>query len=98
MSNFTIHVDEFGSVSLNKPEHAKKYPFFVLGFVFCKNPEQMRKGMARLLIRLCKRKRYHLKTVELKFNLYRALEIRDGGKLMPASEISDQVKKDLGIK
>ena len=54
--------------------------------------------MARLLIRLHKRKRYHLKTVELKFNLYRTLEIRDGGKLMPASEIPDQVKKDLGIK
>ena len=49
--------------------------------------------MARLLIRLHKRKRYHLKTVELKFNLYRTLEIRDGGKLMPASEIPDQVKK-----
>ena len=54
--------------------------------------------MARLLVRLYKRKRYPLKTVELKFNLYRALEIRDGGKLMPASEIPDQVKKDLGIK
>ena len=93
MSNFTIHVDESGSVSLNKPEHVKKYPFFVLGFVFCKNPEQMRKGMARLLIRLHKRKRYHLKTVELKFNLYRALEIQGGGKLIPASEIPDQVKK-----
>ena len=91
-------MDESGSVSLSKPEHAKKYPFFVLGFVFCKNPEQMRKGMARLLIRLYKRKRYHLKTVELKFNLYRTLEIRDGGKLMPASEIPDQVKKDLGMK
>ena len=91
-------MDESGSVSLNKPEHAKKYPFFVLGFVFCKNPEQMRKGMARLLIRLYKRKRYRLKTAELKFNLYRTLEIRDGGKLMPASEILDQVKKDLGIK
>ena len=91
-------MDESGSVSLSKPEHVKKYSFFVLGFVFCKNPEQMRKGMARLLIRLHKRKRYRLKTVELKFNLYRALEIRDGGKLMPASEIPDHVKKDLGIK
>ena len=91
-------MDESGSVSLSKPEHVKKYPFFVLGFVFCKNPEQMRKGMARLLIRLCKRKRYHLKTVELNFSLYRILEIRDGGKLMLASEILDQVKKDLGIK
>ena len=86
-------MDESGSVSLNKPEHVKKYPLFVLGFVFCKNPEQMRKGMARLLIRLCKRKRYHLKTVELKFNLYRTLEIQGGGKLMSASEIPDQVKK-----
>ena len=86
-------MDESGSVSLNKPEHVKKYPFFVLGFVFCKNPEQMRKGMARLLIRLCKRKRYHLKTVELKFNLYCILEIQGGGKLMLASEIPDQVKK-----
>ena len=86
-------MDESGSVSLNKPEHAKKYPFFVLGFVFCKNREQIRKGMARLLIRLYKRKKYHLKTVELKFNLYRALEIQGGGKLMPASEIPDQVKK-----
>ena len=54
--------------------------------------------MARLLIRLYKRKRYHLKAVELKFNLCCALEIRDGGKLMPASEIPDQIKKDLGIK
>ena len=51
--------------------------------------------MARLLIRLCKRKRYHLKTVELKFNLYRTLEIQGGGKLMSASEIPDQVKKIL---
>ena len=91
-------MDESGSVSLNKPEHVKKYPFFVLGFVLCKNPEQMRKGMARLLIRLHNRKRYHLKTVELKFNLYRTFEIQGGGNLMPASEIPDQVKKDLGIK
>ena len=88
-------MDESGSVLLSKPEHVKKYPFFVLGFAFCKNPEQMRKSMARLLIRLYKRKRYHLKTVELEFNLYRALEIRDGGKLMLASEILDQVKKIL---
>ena len=86
-------MDESGSVSSNKPEHVEKYPFFVLGFVFCKNPEQMRKSMARLLIRLYKRKRYHLKTVELEFNLYRTLEIQGGGKLMPASEIPDQVKK-----
>ena len=86
-------MDESGSVSLSKPDHIKKYLFFVLGFVFCKNPEQMRKGMARLLVRLHKRKRYHLKTVELKFNLYCILEIQGGGKLMPASEIPDQVKK-----
>ena len=74
VSDFTIHVDESGNATLNKPEHIKKYPFFVLGFVFCKNPELLQKGMARLLVKLHKRKKYHRNIAELKFNPYRALE------------------------
>ena len=58
MANLIVYVDESGNAVLNKPEHIKKFPFFVIGFVVCQEPQLLRKKIRHLMIRLHKRKKY----------------------------------------
>ena len=76
MNNLTIFVDESGTAVLNKPEHIKKHPFFIMGFVVCREPYWLREGMKRLLIKLHKRKKYPRDVMELKFNPYHIIKKR----------------------
>lgn len=73
MTNLVVYVDESGTAVLDKPDHVRRYPFFVIGFVVCQRPELLKKDMKRLLLKLHKRKKYHRKVMELKFSPYSAL-------------------------
>lgn len=74
MVDITVYVDESGTITLNKPTLIRQYPFFVVGFVICRQPYLLQKGMKKLLIKLHKRRKYYRKIMELKFNPYSALE------------------------
>lgn len=81
MVNLTVYVDESGNAVLNKPEHIKKFPFFVIGFVVCQEPQLLRKKMRRLMIKLHKRRKYYRSIMELKFNPYSALKKQSCSKI-----------------
>ena len=68
----TIFVDESGDIGLS--DRAKKRPYFVLGFVYCRDPGQLRKRLKRLLKKLHLTGKYPETTsgIEILSSLYRA--------------------------
>jgi len=55
----TIFVDEAGDPGLS-PASKKLHQYFTIGFVYCEDPEQLRKKLRRLLKRLHLRGKYPL--------------------------------------
>jgi len=43
-----IFVDESGNPGLSSPS-VELYPYYVIGFVYCKDPSQLRSSLKRLL-------------------------------------------------
>jgi hypothetical protein len=72
-----IFADESGNPGLNKKSIIDS-PFFVIGFVYCKNPTQLRKRLKRLLKKMHDQKKYPPKLNELKFYLPDSDLIRKG--------------------
>ena len=62
-----IFVDESGNAGTRALDHNKKYPYFVIGFCYCKNPKLLQKEMYRTLRKCQKEKLYHSKLGEFKF-------------------------------
>jgi len=63
-----IFVDESGDHSLSD-KSIQKCKYFVLGFVYCRSPNRLRKHLRRLLKRLHKKNKYPPKLDDLKFYL-----------------------------
>lgn len=63
-----IFVDESGNPDLS-PKSKSLYPYYSIGFVYCKNPSQLRTDLKRILKRSHERDRYPPDITELKFYL-----------------------------
>ncbi|VVB65027.1 Uncharacterised protein [uncultured archaeon] len=63
-----IFVDESGNPGL-LGSSVELHPYYAIGFVYCRDPSQLRTGLKRLLKREHERKRYPLDLHELKFYL-----------------------------
>lgn len=63
-----IFVDESGNPDLSTKSKSL-YPYYSIGFVYCKNPSQLRVGLKRVLKRAHERDRYPPDITELKFYL-----------------------------
>ena len=64
-----IFVDESGDIGLSSASQIAKKPYFTFGFVYCKDPQQLRKRLKRLLKRMHVKGRYPILLSELKFYL-----------------------------
>lgn len=63
-----IFVDESGNPGLSSSS-LELYPYYAIGFVYCKDPSQLRSRLKRLLKKEHERKRYPPALLELKFYL-----------------------------
>jgi hypothetical protein len=63
-----IFVDESGNPDLSATSK-RLYPYYSIGFVYCKNPSQLRTDLKRMLKRIHERDRYPPDITELKFYL-----------------------------
>jgi hypothetical protein len=72
-----IFVDESGNPGLSNSS-LELYPYFALGFVYCKDPSQLRSSLKRLLKKEHTRNRYPPDLPELKFYLPNSDLIRRG--------------------
>jgi hypothetical protein len=72
-----IFVDESGNPGLSSPS-VELYPYYVIGFVYCKDPSQLRSSLKRLLKKEHERNRYPPALHELKFYLPNSDLIRRG--------------------
>lgn len=73
MPRETIFVDESGNAGLKK-SHSTKYPFFIMGFTFCNDPQKLKVELGRAIRKLHRRSKYAPKLKELKFYPKPALE------------------------
>ncbi len=64
-----IFIDESGDIGLRSKPWIQKKPYYVFGFVYCKDPSQLRKRLKRLLKRMHQRGKYPSRLGELKFYL-----------------------------
>lgn len=65
--NETIFVDESGNPGLSAEAHNTKFPFFVMGFTFCNDPNPLKTELHNLLAQLKSDGKYHALLSELKF-------------------------------
>lgn len=72
-----IFVDESGNPDLSS-KSKRLYPYYSIGFVYCKNPSQLRTDLKRILKRSHQRDRYPPDITELKFYLPMSELIRLG--------------------
>jgi hypothetical protein len=66
-----VFVDESGDPGLTSQAGLAKAPYFVFGFVFCRDASELRRRLRRFLKRAHVRKRYPGLLAELKFNIPR---------------------------
>ncbi len=76
----TIFVDESGDPGLS-PASKKLRPYFTFGFVYCEDPQGLRKRLRRLLKKLHLRHKYPRHLAELKFYLPNTDLIQQGYKI-----------------
>jgi hypothetical protein len=72
-----IFIDESGNPGLSSVS-VESSPYYAIGFVYCKDPSQLRTGLRRLLKRVHERKWYPPTLAELKFYLPRTDLIKQG--------------------
>jgi len=65
----SIFADEAGDLGLKSPSHIQSKPYYVVGFVYCKDPRELRKRLRRILKRLHVQNIYPPHLTELKFYL-----------------------------
>ena len=70
----TIFVDESGNSGLCSQAHNSRYPYFIFGFIYCKDPTNLKIELKRLLKKLHKTGKYAPKLKELKFHPHSSLE------------------------
>jgi hypothetical protein len=72
-----IFVDESGNPDLSADSVAR-YPYYIVGYIYCNNPSQLRSDLKKLLIKAHKKKKYPAALSELKFYLPRSSLRRQG--------------------
>ena len=63
----TIYVDESGDAGTKSFRYNKKFPYFIMGFCYCKKPAILKRGMHRVLLQCHKSGIYPTKLNEIKF-------------------------------
>ena len=86
----SIFVDEAGDPGLS----SRSKPFFVLGFVYCKDPSELRKRLRRYLKRLHLKNKYPPHLSELKFNLPYSDLIQQG---YTVNDLDDNYSKHMPL-
>lgn len=72
-----IFIDESGNPDLSS-DSIELYPYYVVGFVYCQRPSQLRNDLKNLLKKVHKKKRYPPDLTELKFYLPRGKLVVQG--------------------
>lgn len=85
-----IFVDEAGDLGLT----IKSKRYFVLGFVYCKDPSELRKRLRRYLKKLHQKNKYPPHLSELKFNLPYSDLIQQGYTI---KDLDDNYSKNMPV-